>query len=104
MHTVTTIKGSHLQIVTAPEKIVINDAELVQPDVYASNGVLHTVSSLLMEEGSLKLTPEKFLLALNCTRFVSLLRSVNLTSLINNPKANYTVLALADDVMALLGD
>ena len=62
------------------------------------------VSSLLMEEGSLKLTPEKFLLALNCTRFVSLIRSVNLTSLINDPKANYTVLALTDDVMALLGD
>lgn len=104
MHVVTTIKGNHLEIVTAPEKVIINDAELIQPDIYASNGVLHTVSSLLVPDGSLKLTPEKFLLALNCTRFVSLLRSVNLTYLVNDPSAHYTVLALADDVMTLFGD
>jgi len=104
VHAVTTIKGNHLEIVTAPEKVIVNDAELVQPDIYASNGVLHTVSSLLVPESSLKLTPEKFLLALNCTRFVSLLHSVNLTSLINNPHAHYTVLAPADDVMSLFGD
>ena len=101
---VTTIKGNHLEIVAAPEKIIVNDAELLQPDIYASNGVLHTVSSLLVPESSLKLTPEKFLLALNCTRFVSLLHSVNLTSLVNDPHAHYTVLAPADDVMSLFGD
>ena len=103
-HTVTTIKGNHLEIFTAPEKVVVNDAELLQPDIYASNGVLHTVSSLLVPASSLKLTPEKFLLTLNCTRFVSLLHSVNLTSLINDPDAKYTVLAPADDVMTLFGD
>jgi len=103
-HIVTTIKGSNLEIIAAPEKVVVNDAELVQPDIYASNGVLHTVSSLLIPESSLKLTPEKFLLALNCTRFVSLLHSVNLTSLINDPHEHYTVLAPADDVIALFGD
>ena len=103
-HTVTTIKGNNLEVVTAPEKIIVNDAELLQPDIYASNGVLHTVSSLLIPESSLKLTPEKFLLALNCTRFVSLLHSVDLTSLINDTHAHYTVLAPADDVMSLFGD
>ena len=103
-HIVTTMKGNHLEIVTAPDKVIVNDAELMQPDVYASNGVLHTVSSLLVPERSLKLTPEKFLLALNCTRFVSLLHSVNLTSLINDTDAHYTMLALGDDVMNLFGD
>lgn len=103
-HTVTTMKGNNLEIITSPEKVVVNGAELVQPDIYASNGVLHTVSSLLLPEQSLKLTPEKFLLALNCTRFVSLLHSVNLTHLVNDPSAHYTVLALADDVMSLFGD
>lgn len=103
-HIVTTIKGNHLEIVAAPEKVVINDAELIQPDIYASNGVLHTVSSLLVPEGSFKLTPEKFLLTLNCTRFVSLLHSVNLTHLVNDPGTHHTVLALADDVMSLFGD
>ena len=103
-HIVTTMKGNHLEIVTAPEKVIVNDAELMQPDIYASNGVLHTVSSLLIPERSLKLTPEKFLLALNCTNFVSLLHSVNLTSLINDPSAHFTVLAIGDDVMSLSGN
>jgi len=98
------MKGNHLEIVTAPEKVIVNGAELMQPDIYASNGVLHTVSSLLIPERSLRLTPEKFLLALNCTKFVSLLHSVNLTSLINDTSAHYTVLALEDDVMSLSSD
>jgi solute carrier family 25 carnitine/acylcarnitine transporter 20/29 len=103
-HIVTTIEGNHLEIAASPKKIVVNGAELVQPDIYASNGVLHTVSSLLLPPSSLRLTPEKFLLALKCTRFVSLLHSVNLTSLINDPDAKYTILAPVDDVMSLFGD
>lgn len=103
-HSVKTIKGNHLKIATSTDKIVVNDAELVQPDIYASNGVVHTVSSMLLPASSLRLTPEKYLLALKCTRFVSLLHSVNLTSLINDPDAQYTVLAPADDVISLFGD
>lgn len=41
--------------------------------------------SLLLPSGSLSLTAEKYLLALNCTRFVSLLRSVNLSHYIQIP-------------------
>lgn len=104
MHTVKTITGNHLKIATSPEKIVVNDAELIQPDIYASNGVLHTVSSLLLPPSALKLTPEKYLLALKCTHFVSLLHSVNLNTLINDPDAKYTILAPADDVISLFGD
>ena len=83
---------------------MVSDAELVEPDIYASNGVLHTVSSLLIPEGALQLTPEKFLLALNCTNFVSLIHSVNLTHLINDTDAHYTILAPQDDVIAAFGD
>lgn len=79
-------------------------ADLLQPDIYASNGVLHLVSSLLIPEGALILTPEKYLLALNCTSFVSLLHSVNLTTLINSTDAKYTILAPRDDVLSVFGD
>lgn len=103
-HIVKTITGNRLKIATSPEKIIINDAELVHPDIYASNGVIHTVSSLLLPPSALKLTPEKYLLALKCTHFVSLLHSVDLTSLIDDPEANYTILAPADDVISLFGD
>lgn len=82
---------------------MISDGELVEPDIYASNGVIHTVSSLLIPPGALQLTPEKFLLTMNCTKFVSLLHSVNLTSLINDTNSKYTILAPTDDVLSLFG-
>lgn len=84
-------------------KIKVAEADLIEPDVYASNGVVHTVSSLLIPDGAIRLTPEKFLLGLNCTEFVSLIHSVNLTHLINDPDAQYTILAPRDDVLKLFG-
>ncbi|KII93784.1 hypothetical protein PLICRDRAFT_101968 [Plicaturopsis crispa FD-325 SS-3] len=100
----TTLDGTKLEIVVAPEKTIISSAELIEPDIYASNGVLHLVSSLIIPPGALELTPEKYLLALNCSSFVSLLHSVNLTSLINDTSAHYTILAPQDDVLNFLGD
>ncbi|KAI0068305.1 hypothetical protein BV25DRAFT_1867311 [Artomyces pyxidatus] len=100
----TTIDGTRLEIVSTPEKVLVSDATLVQPDIYASNGVLHTVSSLLIPPGALQLTPEKFLLTLNCTNFVSLIRSVDLSHLVNDTKTKYTILAPQDDVITMYGD
>ena len=103
-YTVTTIDGTNLEIVVTPEKTLIATADLIQPDIYASNGVLHLVSSLLIPEGALLLTPEKYLLALNCTSFVSLLHSVNLTHLINSTTSKFTILAPPDDVFNVFED
>ncbi|KAF9229124.1 hypothetical protein BS17DRAFT_689484 [Gyrodon lividus] len=97
----TTRYGSSLEIAVSSEGTTISGAKLVQPDVYASNGVLHLVSSLLIPPGALQLTPEKYLLALNCTSFVSLIHSVDLAHLINNTDKQYTILAPKDDVLSL---
>ncbi|KAF9455072.1 carnitine/acyl carnitine carrier [Macrolepiota fuliginosa MF-IS2] len=96
--------GATIEIVQTPKGTKVSDGDLVQPDVYAANGVLHLVSSLLIPEGSFSPTPEKYLLALNCTSFVSMLHSVNLTHLINDTDAKYTILAPKDDVLSLFGD
>ena len=104
LKTVTTIDGTNLKIVVSPDSTTVSSANLIQPDIYASNGVLHLVSSLLMPAGALKLTPEKYLLALNCTSFVSLLHSVDLTNFINDTEAKYTILAPRDDVLSVYGD
>jgi len=101
---VTTIDGTKLEIVVSPEKTMISTAKLIQPDIYASNGVLHLVDSLLIPPGALQLTAEKYLLALNCTTFVSLLHSVDLASLINDTETKYTILAPKDDVLSVYGD
>ncbi|KAK7059133.1 carnitine transporter [Paramarasmius palmivorus] len=100
----TTIDGRTLEIVAAPQGTMVSTAKLVQPDIYASNGVLHFVDSLLVPEGALKLTPEKYLLTLNCTKFVSLIHDADLTFLINDTETKYTILAPGDDVIALFGD
>ena len=98
---VTTRYGSTLEVTVSPEGTVVSGAKLVHPDVYASNGVLHLVSSLLVPPGTLQLTPEKYLLALNCTSFVALLHSVDLVHLIDNTDERHTILAPKDDVLSL---
>lgn len=101
---VTTMDGTNLEIVVSEEKTTVSSAELIQPDIYASNGVLHLVSSLLIPAGALQLTPEKYLLAFNCTSFVALLHSVDLTNYINDTEAKFTILAPQDDVLSIFGD
>lgn len=101
MPEVPTIHGRTLEIVPTDDKIKVSEGELVERDIYASNGALHTVSSLLLPPNALQLTPEKYLLALNCTEFVSLIHSVELTHLINDTETEYTILAPRDDVIKL---
>lgn len=98
------MEGNDIKIVVSEDHTDVSSGKLVKPDIYASNGVLHTVSDLLLPPGALQLTPEKFLLALNCTSFVSLLHSVNLTSLVNDTDAQITILAPRDDVLTVLSD
>lgn len=100
----TTEYGSELEVVVSEGKTTVSGATLSQPDIYASNGVLHLVSSLLVPPGALQLTPEKYLLALNCTLFISLIHSVNLTHLINDTETQYTILAPKDDVLSVFGN
>ncbi|EPT03894.1 hypothetical protein FOMPIDRAFT_1058263 [Fomitopsis schrenkii] len=101
----TTLDGSLLEILpTNDSKITVSGADLTEADIYASNGVIHAVSSLLVPEGALRLTPEKYLLTLNCSTFVSMLHSVHLESLVNDTDAVWTILAPGDDVMNLFGD
>ena len=99
----TTIHGQTLEIVPQPDKILVSGAEIVQPDIYASNGVLHTINSLLFPPHTLRLTPEKLLLTFNCTGFISMIHSVNLTGLVNDTTAEYTILAPQDDTLSLFG-
>lgn len=100
---VTTIDGPKLEVSVSENKTTVSDAKLIEPDIYAANGVIHTVDSLLVPPGSLQLTPEKYLLVLNCTTFVSLIHSVNLTHLINDTEAKWTILAPRDDVIDIAG-
>jgi solute carrier family 25 (mitochondrial carnitine/acylcarnitine transporter), member 20/29 len=100
---VETINGTKLEVSVDSGKTTISHASIVRPDIYASNGVIHFISELIIPPGSIELTPEKYLLALNCSTFVSLIHSVNLTSFINDTSAEYTILAPKDDVISVFG-
>ncbi|KAM6498433.1 FAS1 domain containing protein [Amanita muscaria] len=99
-----TLEGTKLEIEVHDGKTKVSSAELSHPDIYASNGVLHLVSALLIPPNALRLTPEKYLLALNCTKFVSLLHSVDLQSLVNDTETKLTILAPRDDVLSAFRD
>ncbi|KDQ12075.1 hypothetical protein BOTBODRAFT_67731 [Botryobasidium botryosum FD-172 SS1] len=95
---------NHTLSLTVPSegKAQVDNATVEIADIYASNGVLHIVSSLLIPPGALKLNAEKYLLALNATSFVSLLRAANLTHYIDDAHdgAPWTILAPPDDVFS----
>ncbi|KDN41489.1 hypothetical protein RSAG8_07439, partial [Rhizoctonia solani AG-8 WAC10335] len=100
------LTDSKLQLTTHSDgTTVVNDgtATVLQKDVYASNGVLHTLDSLLVPPGSplFQATAEKWLLALNASVFVGMIREAGLDSYVNGTGKHkeWTILAPADDVL-----
>ncbi|KAI7967087.1 hypothetical protein MJO29_000364, partial [Puccinia striiformis f. sp. tritici] len=102
------IDGNHLSIGfdRTSKQLSINGSEIVEQDILASNGVLHILPNLLIPSGNnpLELTAEKYLIGLNCTKFVSLFRQANLsTPYLDNQRGDdqkgYTILAVRDDVL-----
>lgn len=118
---VTTILGQTLEVSTNKTGLAtVNGTIIETADIFASNGeflasscrivdidsilgVIHTVPDLLLPSGSLALTAEKILIALNATQFVSLLRSVNLSHYVQhsaseNAEPGFTILAPRNEV------
>lgn len=58
------------------------------------------MDSLLLPAGSLQLNAEKTLIALGCTRFVTLLRDAGLSNYVQDADQAYTILAPKDDVFS----
>ncbi|GAA5970690.1 hypothetical protein JCM11641_007401 [Rhodosporidiobolus odoratus] len=81
---VTTLRNGTLEV-TGGEEVSVNGTAIATRDILAKNGVIHTVPSLLLPSGSLSLTAEKYLIALDATHFVALLRSVNLSHYVQIP-------------------
>ncbi|GAA6014856.1 hypothetical protein JCM10207_002203 [Rhodosporidiobolus poonsookiae] len=84
---VTTIRNGTLEVESSKgqAEVTINGTAIAVSDILAKNGVIHTVPKLLLPSGSLSLTAEKYLIALDCTHFVALLRSVNLSHYVQVP-------------------
>lgn len=80
----TTIFGGQISIEVDKEgKLLVEGSNIIEEDVLIENGVVHVVDSLLLPFGDLNLSVEKTLLALNASRFVSLMHSAGLEGYIN---------------------
>lgn len=83
----TTLGGAVTVRVDEKDKsLTVDKAKVVAEDILTENGVIHIVDSLLLPFGDLALSVEKTLLALNASRFVSMMHAAGLESYINkNP-------------------
>ena len=93
----------------ANRSILVNSTEAQEIDIFASNGVVHIMPNLLIpDDFSLLNSAEKVLLSLNATRFVSLLRSANLSNAYvgesrqNGKDSAWTILAPTDEVLDMM--
>lgn len=96
------LDGNPLNVQVKAGKLNVNGTHVTTPDIFASNGVVHVIDSLLLpDDFKLLNSPEKLLLSLNATRFVSLLRLANLseTYTARHSDRPYTFLAPTDDVL-----
>ncbi|KAF9188161.1 hypothetical protein BGZ51_000806 [Haplosporangium sp. Z 767] len=92
----STLEGQELMISLEDDKWMVDNAEIEQTDILASNGVIHTVSRPLLPS-SLVWTAAKYLVGLNATRFVDAMRQASMTHYIDDPQASYTIFAPQDD-------
>lgn len=76
---ITTIFGGDLHVNTTEDgHLTVGKAKVLEEDILTENGVVHIVDKLLLPFGDLGLSVEKTLLALNASRFVSLMHTADL--------------------------
>lgn len=98
-----------LEISAKNGSVTVNGTEATTVDIFTDNGVIHIMPELLIPPGfELLNSAEKVLLSRNATRFVSLMRSANLsTRYIGEPdkkgKQEFTILAPTDEAIDYMG-
>jgi len=92
---ISTLEGQELATSLEDGRWMVDNSEVQQADVLASNGAIHVVSRPLLPS-SLVWTPAKYLVGLNSTKFVERLRQVGLSHYIDDPEASYTIFAPQD--------
>lgn len=105
-NSVEAASGDELKVEAPPNgSLIVNGTEAQAIDIFASNGVIHIMPSLILPENfTLLNSAEKVLLSHNATRFVSLLRTANLSTTYAGERGSaadqpWIILAPTDDVL-----
>jgi len=51
---VKTVEGSDVKIAISPAGVMVNNAKVIQPDIMASNGVIHVIDSVILPSAAAK--------------------------------------------------
>ena len=51
---VKTVEGSDVKIAISPAGVMVNNAKVIQPDIMASNGVIHVIDSVILPPAAAK--------------------------------------------------
>ncbi|KAG0051784.1 hypothetical protein BGZ83_003310 [Gryganskiella cystojenkinii] len=100
---ISTLEGQELIVSLEENRWMVDNSEVQQSDILASNGVIHMVSRPLLPS-SLVWTAAKYLIGLNATQFVERLRQAGLSHFIDDPEASYTIFAPQDRALAWVSD
>ncbi|RKP10521.1 FAS1 domain-containing protein [Thamnocephalis sphaerospora] len=76
--------------------VAVNGKSLLSSDIVGTNGVLHTVGSLLQPQ-AFSLNAYKYLIGLNATKFVDGLAAAGIDHFANDTERAYTIFAVADE-------
>jgi len=109
-NTVPAANGDTLSITLDGARLFINMSEVIAPDVAATNGVIHAIDSVLLpsvSEPAQDSAPlnivDTALAAGSFTTLVAALDATDLTSVLADESATFTVFAPTDDAFAALG-
>jgi transforming growth factor-beta-induced protein len=103
--TVKTVQGEPVSIAFKNGRVRINDAQLLDSDIQASNGIIHAIDSVLLPPESAPESKSIRAVAERAGTFKTLLAAVEaagLTSLIDKEEGPLTVLAPTDKAFAAL--
>ncbi|WFD20029.1 hypothetical protein MCAP1_002273 [Malassezia caprae] len=106
----TSILGGEVNITLSDQgQLQFGTARIVEEDILTENGVVHLVDGLHLPFGDLGMTLEKYLLALNATTYVALMKRAGLEHYINqdpheplrlgSPKGPFTFIVPSDDAL-----
>jgi len=108
--TVTTANGDDVALTLERGALRINMSDVITPDVFASNGVIHVIDEVLMppadvSEGSVLVDiVQTAREAGGFTTLIAALEATGLDGLLADPSFTFTVLAPTDEAFAKLGD
>ena len=107
--TVNTVNGQKIALSLSGETLLVNTSSVTNPDVTADNGIIHIVDAVLIPGEENQSAPTNNIIetaqqAGNFTTLLAALEATNLTSVLSDTSAEFTVFAPTDEAFEAVGE